>query len=251
METRVYEQFYEVEREHWWFAGMRALNRAMLKQLQIGTDGYATRCLDVGCGTGLWTKELETFGQTCGLDVAPEAMHFCRKRGIDRLVRGTAGRLPFRADSYGLITAIGVIEHLDDEKGFLSELCRVCRPGGYILLLTSAFSFLWSRHDEIVHHKRRYTRGQMGRLLSASGFEVVRNTYVNMFLLFPILVFRLLRRIVGVPAGLENESPDVFMPGSLMNELLYAILRVETRLLHFMSFPFGVGVLAIARKPTS
>jgi len=130
----------------------------MLKRLAIGTDGHATRCLDVGCGTGFWTKELETFGQMCGLDVAPEALHFSRKRGINRLVRGTTEYLPFRAESYELITATGVIEHLCDEEGFVHDLYRVCKSEGYILLLTSAYEFLWSRHDEIAQHKRRYTK---------------------------------------------------------------------------------------------
>ncbi|MFQ5801324.1 MAG: class I SAM-dependent methyltransferase [Candidatus Methylomirabilales bacterium] len=249
METSVYEQFYELEQEHWWFAGMRALCRALLKPLVIGNDGEGTRCLDVGCGAGLWTKELEAFGQVCGLDVAPEALHFCRKRGVSRLVRATAEHLPFRSESYGLITAIGVIEHLDDEKCFLSELSRVCRPGGYILLLTSAYDFLWSRHDEIVHHKRRYTKEQFRRILTTSGFEVVRSSYVNTFLFLPILATRLVQRLSGARAVTGNGSPDVFKPASLINRILYAILWTEAKLLDFVSFPFGVGLFAIAQKP--
>jgi len=249
VETPVYEQSYRLEQEHWWFAGMRTLSRAMLKRLAIGTDGYATRCLDVGCGTGFWTKELEAFGQTCGLDVAPEALHFSRKRGINHLVRATAEHLPFRDESYGLITAIGVIEHLDDENGFLSELSRVCKPGGYILLLTSAYEFLWSRHDEIAHHKRRYTKRQFMQLLTTSRLEVVRISYVNSFLFLPILVIRLVQRLGVARPGVEKGSPDMFQPPWLINRLLYMVLWLETNLLNFLSFPFGVGLFAIVRKP--
>ena len=250
METSVYEQFYELEREHWWFAGMRTLCRDLLRGLPIGNDCEETSCLDVGCGAGLWTQELGAFGQTSGLDVAAEALHFCRKRGIKRLVRAAAERLPFKPDSYGLITAIGVIEHIGDDKGFLTELARVCRPGGYVLFLTSAYDFLWSRHDEIVHHKRRYTKGQFTQLLTSCGFQVVRSSYVNTFLFFPILIIRLGQRLSGDLARPEKRSPDVFVPARLVNKLLYWTLWTETKLLNFVSFPFGVGLFAIARMPS-
>ncbi len=221
----------------------------MLSRQAIGNDGEGTKCLDVGCGTGLWTKELEAIGPVCGVDFSSEALHFSRKRGIVRLVRGTAELLPFRTESHELITAIGVIEHLDDEKGFLSELFRVCRPGGYVLFLTSAYAFLWSRHDEIVHHKRRYTKGEFSRLLVSSGFEVVQSSYMNTFLFLPILAIRLIQRLVGAQAGPQNGSPDVFMPASPINRFLYKILWVEAKVMNFASLPFGVSLLALARKP--
>lgn len=250
METSVFEQFYKLDQEHWWFAGMRTLCRNLLKRLAVGNNGEGTRCLDIGCGTGLWTKELGGFGAVWGVDIAPEAIAFCRKRGINRLVRASALCLPFADASFRLITALGVIEHLDDDKEFLAELKRVCKPGGYILLLTSAYGFLWSWHDEIVHHKRRYTNGQFRRLLADSGFEAVRSSYVNTFLFPLILTVRLIQRVKGSPAAAENGSPDVFMPASPINGFLYAILWAEAKLLKFVSFPFGVGLFAIAQKPS-
>ncbi|MGH9428781.1 MAG: class I SAM-dependent methyltransferase [Terriglobia bacterium] len=250
MEKGVYQQFYELEKEHWWFAGMRTLCLTLLKRLQIGNDGRGTKCLDVGCGSGLWTKELEAIGQVCGLDVAPEALHFCQERGIDRLVRATAERLPFKAESYGLITALGVIEHLDDEQTFLSELYRVCRPGGYVALLTSAYDLLWSWRDEVVHHKRRYTKGKFARLLAKPGFQLVQHSYVNTFLFLPILVFRLGQRLKGAPTVPQKHLSDVFIPAPLVNKFLYGLLWTEARLLNIVNLPFGVGLFAIVQKPS-
>jgi ubiquinone/menaquinone biosynthesis C-methylase UbiE len=251
MEKGVYQQFYELEQEHWWFAGMRTICRELLKRLPIGNGSDGTRCLDVGCGTGLWTKELESFGPVCGLDLYREALDFCRKRGINRLVHATAENLPFKSHSFSLITAIGVIEHLDDDKCFLAELLRVCRPGGSVLLLTSAYEVLWSRHDEIVHHKRRYTNADLRRLLITSGFEIVQSTYVNTFLFPPILAVRLIQRLSSASAASQNGSPDVFKPASPINGILYSILWFEAKLMNFVSFPFGVGLLAITRKPVA
>jgi ubiquinone/menaquinone biosynthesis C-methylase UbiE len=112
-------------------------------------------------------------------------------------VRASATSLPFADASYNIITALELIEHMDDDKGFLGELYRVCKPEGHILLLTSAYKLLWSQHDEIVHHKRRYTRKQVEALLHASRFKVVSSSYVNTFLFSPILVIRLVQRLVS------------------------------------------------------
>lgn len=252
VETSVYKQFYELEQEHWWFAGMRTICRDLLKRVVGANDGDRTlTCLDVGCGTGLWTKELESFGQVCALDVAPEALAFCRERGINRLVHATAENLPFKSHSFNLMTAVGVIEHLDDDKQFLAELLRVCRPGGHVLLLTSAYELLWSRHDEIVHHKRRYTNADLRRLLITSGFQVIQNSYVNTFLFPPILAIRLIQRLSSVSGASQNRTPDVVKPASLVNGILYSILWFEAKLMNFISFPFGVGLLTIIRKPVA
>jgi ubiquinone/menaquinone biosynthesis C-methylase UbiE len=250
MEKGVYQQFYELEEDHWWFAGMRTICRDLLKRLIVGNyDDRVLRCLDVGCGTGRWTKELEFFGQVYALDVAPEALDFCRKRGIHRLLHATAENLPFKSRTFSLITAIGVIEHLDDDKHFLEELLRVCRPGGYVLLLTSAYNLLWSRHDEIVHHKRRYTNAALSGRLITSGFKVVQSSYVNTVLFPPILAVRLIQRLSGASAASRNRSPDVFKPASLINGILYSFLWFEAKLMKFIGLPFGVGLLTITRRP--
>jgi SAM-dependent methyltransferase len=251
MEKGVYKQFYELEKDQWWFAGMRLICRTVLERRLDGVGMGATGCLDVGCGTGLWTKELERFGPAWGLDSSPEALAFCRRRGMAKLVRASAGSLPFADATYGVITALGVIEHLDDDKGMLAELRRVCKPGGYVLFLTSAYQFLWSRHDEIVHHKRRYTNEQFRRLLEGAGFETVRSTYVNAVLFPLVLAVRLVQRLRGTAEVKQEGSPDVFMPPAIINRLLYLVLWAEAKLLRVMDFPFGVGLLALARKPSS
>jgi ubiquinone/menaquinone biosynthesis C-methylase UbiE len=248
MDHSVYQQFYKIEKDHWWFKGMRAICRRVLKRAKVNND-KTSRCLDIGCGTGLWTIELAEQGEVYGLDFSPEALSFCQKRGLKGLMRASAMSLPLIQDSFETITALGLIEHLDDDKGFLAELYRICAPGGYILILTSAYEVLWSRHDEIVHHKRRYTRRQLESLSAMSGFEIVYTSYVNTILFPPILAIRLFQWLVGASAEGGQGSPDLFLPRPLINKLLYGLLWTEARLLNFFAFPFGVGIVLLARRP--
>jgi SAM-dependent methyltransferase len=204
----------------------------------------------VGCGTGLWTKELQTFGPVVGLDISAEALSFCKQRGIAQLVNASADHLPFIQESYRLITALGVIEHLGDDWRFVSELYRVCAPGGYVLLLTSAYRFLWSRHDDIVHHKRRYVRNELKILLRSAGFELVKVTYVNTILFPCILLFILFQRLRrGRPMELSQGSPHLFCSGVIVNQFLRCLLDLEGKLLTYTTFSFGVGLLTVARRP--
>jgi SAM-dependent methyltransferase len=184
-----------------------------------------------------------------GLDIATEALRCCQARGLRRLVRASAERLPVADGSCHLITALGLIEHVEDDAQFVGELARVCRPGGYVLLLTSAYRALWSRHDDLVHHKRRYTRRGLKALLTGKEFEIVKLSYVNMFLLPAIVGFRLLRSLISPRASSShNGTPDMFQPSEPINRLLYAILRVEQGLLRYVELPFGVGLVALLRR---
>jgi len=249
MEQPVYQQFYRIEKDHWWFIGMRDICRTMLRRSLIQNRQTREKYLDVGCGTGLWTTKLSELGTVCGLDFSSDALTFCQKRGIKQLVRASATSLPFADASYSVITALGLIEHLDDDKGFLGELYRVCKPEGHILLLTSAYKCLWSQHDEIVHHKRRYTRKEVEALLNASGFKVVSSSYVNTLLFVPILLIRLVQRLVSSGAHNSDGSPDLFMPPPTMNRLLYWLLWTEAQFLKVTTFPFGVGIVLLAKRP--
>jgi len=249
VEQSVYQQFYRIEKDHWWFVGMRDICRTVLNRSLPQPGGTEQKYLDVGCGTGLWTTELSELGVSCGLDFSPDALTFCQKRGVKQLVRASATSLPFADGSYSIITALGLIEHLDDDKGFLRELYRVCRPEGHILLLTSAYKFLWSQHDEIVHHKRRYTCGQLKSILAASGFVPVCISYVNTILFIPILFIRLIQRFLPEKAETQG-SPDLFVPPRLVNRILFSMLWLEAKLINIICpYPFGVGIVVLARKP--
>lgn len=248
MEHGVYQQYYDLEQHHWWFAGMRTICQSVLERI-TGVPPETALCLDVGCGTGLWTKQLESFGATWGLDVSEEALKFCRERGINRVVLAPGEKIPFPDRHFDIITSLGVIEHVADHERFATELHRVCKPGGHALLLTSAFPILWSRHDDIVHHKRRYRKRGFETVLQTAGFTIIKCSYVNAALFPMLLPLRLLQRLFTARAMLEGQTtPDVFLPPLFLNRFLYRLLAWEARCLPHINLPIGVGLVALAQR---
>lgn len=247
MEREVYRQFFELERENWWFAGMRSIYHRQIKKL--GMSAVSQRVLDVGCGTGIWTQQLSRLGITVGVDYSKEALAFCRTRELSNLLRASACEIPFHSNAFSLVTAFGVIEHIDEDQKMLSELFRVCRPGGYVFLLTSAYRFLWSYHDDFVHHKRRYLRSELLSKVRNAGFEIYKISYVNSILFPGIAGVRMFQRIKYFRPKCAERVTEIFDVKGALNKALRSILEVEAYLLQFISFPFGVGLLCIARKP--
>ena len=248
MEQDVYQQFYKQENTHWWFKGMRHLCKTMI--LRYGNNLKSEVLLDIGCGTGGLTEELKVFGDVTGVDMSSEALSFCRKRGLKKLIQAPADKTRLPDNSYSLIVAFGLIEHIEDDRSFLMEMHRVLKKGGRIIILTSAFQFLWSQHDVIVHHKRRYTIKKLEYLLKETGFKKEKYTYVN-FLLFHLA---LLFKLFNFPIFLRKEkqsftgTPYIYQTNFLVNWILEKILRIETLLLKYINLPYGIGILCVARK---
>ncbi len=247
MRADVYPQFFQIEDEHWWFRGMRALQWQFLRSRGLP----AGRVLDVGCGTGRWMEELQPVGIIDGCDMSADALRFCQERDLPRLAQASATALPYRDGSYDVVTALGLIEHIADDERMLAEAYRVLSPGGTLLLLTSGHPSLWSEHDDAVHHERRYTRPQLRRRLEAAGFTVDRLTHVNMVFTPAAVGVRAVRAILPKRDTPPSGSPDLFGVPSLINRLLYLGLRAEGQLLRAVDLPVGLGMLALAHRPAS
>lgn len=225
---------------------MRLIFRRQIESLGIRKG--KCRILDVGCGTGAWTKELGDHGSIVGLDFSPEALAFSRDRGVGWLVRGSATAIPFGTGEFDMVTAFGLVEHIDDDNLVLWECSRVCTAGGYVLVLTSAYQWLWSYHDDYVQHKRRNIKSQFIARVRAAGLEPVRASYVNSILFPLIAAMRILQKLVGYRPVHACDTTRIFDYGGITNSALFAVMRVESRLLRLISFPFGVGLMCIARK---
>ena len=246
MERHTYAIMYEVEGSHWWFAGRRRILESFVRTIvaDLNLDGRSPRILDVGCGTGANLEMLAQFGRAEGVDVSEDALAFCRARGLSQVKLGAAEQLPYPDASFDLVTALDVVEHLDDDLAGLSEMRRVLRPGGRALLFVPAFMWLWGVQDDVSHHRRRYTRPQLAERVRDAGFAVERATYANVTFFAPILAGRLLMRATGARPASENN-----INVSALNGVLGRLFGAERFWLRRgLNFPFGVSALCVARR---
>lgn len=246
MDRDFYPAYYELEGRHWWFLGRRDLFLALLEQSLPAAERPA-RLLDFGCGTGAFLADLDRFGGVRAVDADPSAVSFCHARGRTEVEQAPPGApLPFADGEFDVVTTLDVIEHVDDDVGTLRELHRVLRPGGLLLVAVPAFMFLWGKQDEVSHHRRRYTAATLRRPLGDAGFVVERMTYFNTLLFAPIAAVRVARRLLHAPG---RASSDFEIGPERLNGALAAVFRAEARLAARRDLPFGVSLLALARRP--
>lgn len=246
MQRHTYEIMRRVEDSHWWFAGRRRVLESFVKGIVESLNlpvGATARILDVGCGTGANLELLARFGEVAGVDVSEEALAFCRARGLEKVRRGAAELLPFADDAFDLVTALDVLEHLDDDAAGLSEMRRVLRTDGRALLFVPAFMWLWGVQDDVSNHRRRYTLPGLRARVEAAGLAVERATYANVTFFAPILAGRLLMRATGLRPASENNVNVAALNGPLGR-----LFGAERHWLRRFNFPFGVSALLVARK---
>jgi SAM-dependent methyltransferase len=234
-------RYAEVVRDHWWFQGRARIVAAELdRALPPGPAAARPRLLSVGCGPRPGLDWLERRGRVIGLDVEPWP-----GPGAP-LVLGTAERLPFPDGAFDAAVALDVLEHLDDDAAGARELARVVRPGGPIIITVPAHPWLWSHHDAVNQHRRRYTRATLRAVLEAAGLRP-RVTHFNALLLAPVAAARLAGRALEALGRRPSEGGDL-SPRPALGGLLGAVLGVERHLLaRGATFPAGVSLLAVAR----
>jgi SAM-dependent methyltransferase len=236
-----YERMFLAEERQWWYSGMRAITDALLASVHGPGTG---RILDAGCGTGNNLVHLGQRAPAVGVDLSEEALRFCRSRGV-KTVGGNLLRLPFRDAAFDCVTSFDVLYHqwITDDGAAVTELARVLRPGGLLLVRVPALRILWGAHDEAVHSRHRYTRTEVTALMRDAGLEVLRSTYANFFLFPLVAVRRTLDRISG------RHGSDVQFLSPALERTFLGLLRLEARLVPYVSLPIGTSVFALARKP--
>lgn len=250
MKREYYAEYRKVEDVHWWFVGRRRILLQLLGRY-IGPNGMRERrILDVGCGTGTMLTHLASFGRAEGVDIDDEAIGYCRERGLENVRLGEAAALPYEDGTFDLVTALDVVEHLDDDTAALREMRRVLRPGGQLLVTVPAHRFLWGDQDEVNQHKRRYVARELSDRLTESGFDIVRLTYMNALLFPPIAAARLVRRLEHrVRPQTEAQSDFRYPAPAPVNFVLGHVFGAEGVVLRRMNIPLGVSIVALAKKP--
>ena len=244
MQQHTYAIMHNVEDSHWWYVGRRAILESFMTEI-VGNPKSKIqnpKILDVGCGTGGNLEMLAKFGAAEGVDVSDDALEFCRQKGL-KVQKGLAEKMPFADENFDVVTALDVIEHLDDDVAGLREMFRVLKKGGKTLIFVPAFMFLWGVQDDVSNHRIRYTKKQIVKRLEKAGFTIERATYANWTFFAPILAGRTLMRVTGIKPESENN-----VNVSALNGVFGKLFGAERFWLKNFNFPFGVSIVIVANK---
>ena len=242
MDVEAYSLAAEVEDEHWWFRGRRAILRSVLDRY-IPSASRSRTILEVGCGNGGNLPLLSAYGHVLAVEKDDAARARASSRGVAHVERGwLPDGLPYAEDRFDLIAAFDVLEHVDEDGEAVRALRSRLTLNGLLIVTVPAFGWLWSRHDEFSHHKRRYTRAGLSALLTACGFGITYSSYFNTFL-FPAAVAHMK---LG-PLLRVTPAQAMRIPPPPVNRALTAIFSFESAFIPRWSFPYGVSVLLCAR----
>jgi SAM-dependent methyltransferase len=243
---RLLDATARAEREHFWFRGFRRFVAPLLAR--AAGNRTDLRVLDCGCGTGNNLRMLRAHGRAIGIDLTASGLAHARRQGERLIARASALTLPFSADTFDLVTSFDVIYAFDDDLAAqaLKEMHRVLRPGGHLVLNVAALPILRGNHSILGGEVQRYTRSSLRRHLEHAGFDVVRLTYTNAFILPIVAGVRFVQRWTQG----QHEVSDVEMavPIAPINLTLAALLALESVALRVVNMPLGSSLLTLARK---
>ena len=238
MERIVYDRMAELDERHWWYRARRdVLGELIRRRISLPDDA---RLLEVGCGTGHNFQMLRPFGRLDALEVDDEARAIASRRLGHAVMDAPLPELVgVPTAAYDLIAMLDVLEHIEDDRAALKGLAARLRPNGRLLITVPAHPWMWSAHDEVNHHKRRYTRRTLRAAVEAAGLRLEMLSWFNS-LLFPLAAAA---RVAGRITG-KQDSDDTLPPAPL-NRLFEAVFGLERYAIGRVPLPPGVSLAAI------
>lgn len=207
--------------------------------------------MDIGGGNGCVSAYLEGAGINCVLlEPGLFGVQNARVRNVRAVIKATFESAGFRRAILPAVGLFDVLEHIEDDTGFLVKVFEGLKPGGHLLITVPAFGALWSKADEVAGHFRRYSKRSLIEVVRLAGFEVQYVSYFFMPLFFPILLLRTLASLLGrKDDSIESSERDHGSGGGLAVNVLKFLLKVEFQLLKLsIPIPFGSSLILVARK---
>ena len=244
---RLLEATARAERDHFWFRGFRRFTTPLLEQAAAGRRDL--RILDCGCGTGNNLHLLRRFGSAAGIDITFSGVRYAVTHGDRQVAQASATDLPFEDRTFDLVTSFDVIYALPDpmERSAVSEMFRVLKPGGHLIVNVAALQMLRGNHSVLGGEVRRYSRARLRWILEQCGFRVLRLTYTNAAILPIVATVRFSQRL----RGHKESAAEISVPPAPINNALSALLALESVALKWVDMPAGSSVLCLAQKPTA
>jgi SAM-dependent methyltransferase len=243
------ERTFDAEQRHFWYRGFKRFVAPLLQQATAGLTN--PRLLDAGAGTGANLIFLGRYGTSYGLELHWRGLQFAHDRGLPRLAQGTVTALPFVSSSIDVVVSFDVLYclHPPAEAAAISEMYRVLRPGGVLIINVAAMKMLKGDHSILGGEVHRYTRSELSDKLERAGFRVARITHTNASL-FPVTAaVRWFQRLRGLKAADQNPG-DFYVPPAPVNALFSGVLAIESILVAAgVNMPVGSSLLCFAKKP--
>jgi SAM-dependent methyltransferase len=237
------KKYHDVETAHWWFKSRRKYLLDLLKDAP-----KSSKILDIGCSSGIFLKDLEALGFTVenlfGIDISDKAITNCKANGIENAFVMDAQNITLN-EKFDIIIASDCLEHLEDDVKALKNWNDLLKIGGKMYVFVPAFQSLWSYHDEINMHYRRYRKAELQSKLMDENLEIIKSSYWNFFLFLPVYLFR---TITSSFQKNKTGEGDITIGNNLVNKALLNLIIFENKLLKIINFPFGVSAFCIAKK---
>lgn len=240
-----YEKLFKLQKSYWWFKGKEYLIRKIMDSTY--SRGGAIHILDVGCGTGYLTRMLAQYGEVTGLDMADIALEFCKMNGVNSVNKGSITDIPYPDQQFDLVCALDILYHqavVSDEVA-IREMSRVLKPGGRVIITTSAMKCLFGKNDIVQHGARRHTREELVDKCARAGFTHERSSYYTVSFFPVVYIVRKLQNIMNIePKSDIDEDVNPFV-----NAVCFWWFKREIDMLKHFTYPFGVHLFGIFRKP--
>jgi SAM-dependent methyltransferase len=244
MDPAYERELLAAEEDHYWFRVRRRIIKNVVESLPLPPE---PRLLDAGTGGGRTLVDLAGFGPVTGLEPSAAAHAKAEGRGVGTVELAPLEGMPFEAGSFDLVTCLDVIEHVSDDVAGFAGLRRVSSEGAFMIVTVPAYSWLWSEHDRVNHHHRRYDRDSLVAAAAAGGWRPLRVTYFNSLLLPAAAAYRLLER-AGVRRLSRTSTKVLTDTPAWLNRALELPLLVEAALLRRgATIPAGLSLLAVFR----
>ena len=244
MDAEAYKEMIELQEEHWWFVARRDVIQSFIK-MQM-PQSSTNKVLEIGCGVGGNVGLLSQSGHYRGIDMHKPAIDYCSEKYPQfefECTRVEEISQEFNSNKFDSIYLLDVLEHIDDQVAILKSAQNYLTQSGKILVTVPAFEFLWSPHDEFVHHVRRYTKAGLKRVLVDAGYKVERISYFNS-ILFPLaLTQRLGMRLLN-----RKLSTHLSTPPAIVNWLFKVIFAQEAWILKRTNLPVGLSIIAVVSQ---
>jgi ubiquinone/menaquinone biosynthesis C-methylase UbiE len=243
MEIAEYKNIYQNENTHFFYVATHQLVISLIKKYSKRRKNL--KILDAGCGTGLLANKMTLFGDVTGVDLFPEAVNFSKKRGV-KVIKSSIEKLPFKDSTYDVVTSIDVLtaNSIKNDSVPLKEFYRVLKPNGVLIIRVSANNWLKLNHDKHVHMNHRYDKEELKNKLLIAGFGIDKLSFINSILLPPVILKYFWEKIFKPEV---KSSIDLVNPW--INVLLTKGLLLENKVFLNIDIPFGIGLVAVSRKP--